>query len=399
MTEERHFFEGCVKVGEELWFSASRENAICKKNLRTGEFCIADQFDTYHRAMHLHSCVFFDRGVLYFVPANANALAAYRIADRTCRYYGVQGLHVYGVKSGTPYYHFESAIQVGRRLYMISLLSPDITVFDLDKKTMELIYIRELDVQNRFYHHTFCKDACAWDRKLYLAVYGTSGILELDTDSGAYRILEYPAEAAFTCMAQEQAGFYMIDHTHAELVRYDARTGTFERLSHGLAGADTKGAFYKCLYRKQKLYLFQKYSDSFLIYDIGQGCDISVNAGVCPPEEAYLFCEERMESKYYAFWQAEDGIYFYYAPFDLIYRVDEKGRLFRVPFFDSQAKKALMMSRLSQVRHTRVYVEALPQDLELFMKNISHDCQHGAIADQTTVGERVYQESGKGAGK
>ncbi len=399
MTKERHFFEGCVKDGEEIWFSASRENAICKKNLRTGEFCVADQFETYHSAMHLHSSVFLDRGVLYFVPANADALAAYRIADRTCRYYGVSKLHVYGVTNGAPFYHYESAVQIGRRLYMISLLSPDITVFDLDKETMETIYIRELDFRNHAYHHTFCKDGVVWDKKLYLAVYGSSQLLELDTDSYAYRILEYPDDqASFSCMAQDQNVFYLMDHTHAALVRYDARTGTFDRLLHGFAGADTGGLFGKCLYRKQKLYLFQNYSDSFYIYDIGQGCSVSVDAGACPPEEADLFCEERMESKYYAFWQAKDGIFFYYAPLDLIYRLDDQGRLFRVPFFDSRAGKELMMHRLSQVQNTEVYVEALPQDLELFLKNSSPNGKNAARAGKTTVGGRIYRELGKGAG-
>ena len=57
-----------------------------------------------------------------------------------------------------------------------------------------------------------------------------------------------------------------------------------------------------------------------------------------------------------------------------------------------------MMHRLSQVQNTEVYVEALPQDLELFLKNSSPNGKNAARAGKTTVGGRIYRELGKGAG-
>lgn len=392
MKKERHFFEDCVKVGDELWFSALKENALCRKNLTTGKLEIVDQFAASPCTIRLHSRVFYEQGLLYFVPANADALAVYRIADRKCKYFDSPKLRVHGIKPGAPYYHFDFAVQSDRRIYMVSLLSPEITVFDMDTEIMETVYIKELDCRNGAYHHTFGGDAAVWDGKLYMTVYGTAKLLELQMQSFSYRILECPENtASFCCMAQDKGILYIIDNTNAGIYSYQTGTGRFGLLCRGFAKPNTELVFVKSIFREQKLYLFRNYADYFYIYDILRGCCQTVKAGECPPEEAYLFCEEHMERKYYGFWQSEEGICFYYAPSDTMCLLNAQGGLSDIPFFDSQAKRILTMQRLQKVRGTGVYRESQPGDLELFINNISPKHKSLGFEHEMTTGEQIYK--------
>lgn len=400
MTGKRHYFEECVRVGDELWFSSATENALCTKNVTTGKFKIVYQFKAPPRAIRLHSRVFYEQGVLYFVPANADALAAYWIKDKKCRYFDVPKLRVYGIKEGAPFYHFESAVQIGRRIYMFSLLSPEITVFDMDKETMETVYVKELDNGNGAYHHTFGRDAAVWEGKLYLAVYSTVKLLEIDVKSLDYRILEYSDKtASFCCMAQDKDTFYIVDNANADLICFQTRAGRFELLSRGFIEPDIRFTFIKGIFRNQKLYLFQNYADCCYIYDTRSRLCMAVDVGVCPPKEEHLFCEERMESKYYGFWRTGEGICFYYAPFDTVFLLNEKGKLTDIPFFNSQERRMLNMQRLWKAADADVYMESRPGDLELFIGNISQNPESPGIGYKMTVGEEIYRAAMKGMGR
>lgn len=397
MKKELHFFEDSVKVGDELWFSVLIGNALCRKNLTSGELEIVYQFEASPRGIRLYSRVFFEQGILYFIPGNADTLAVYRIADKKCRYFDVPKLRVYGIKNDAPFYHYGSAVQIGRGLYMFSLFSPEITVFDMDKETMETVYFKELDSHNAALHHTFGMDAAVWDGKIYLTVCNTAKLLEFNTKSYDYRILEYPVgTVSFSCMAQNKDLFYITDNANADIICYKAGTGKFDLLCRSFAKRNTEQTFIKSIFWNQKLYLFQNYSDFFYIYNIQDGFCSTVKAGVCPSEETERFSKKGIESKYFAFRQTEHELFFYYAPTDAMFRLDRNGELLQIPFLDSHAKHILNLQRLYKLPDADIHMESLPGDLELLIKNIFQTRKCLGFEQELTVGEQIHRENRKG---
>ncbi len=74
------WFEDCVQVENDLWFSANDFNGLCKVNIETGKTEYVAQFpDEYQNADRLYIKVFRSSNKLIFIPHSAQNIAIYEL--------------------------------------------------------------------------------------------------------------------------------------------------------------------------------------------------------------------------------------------------------------------------------------------------------------------------------
>ncbi len=167
----------CMKSEDELWFSATNYNALCKVNVRNGKLSVEASFEKENFGeIFLNTQLVRWKDELLFVPFYAQNIYIYHIKERIMD--TITGSE--NIRNGNSF--FNTYLNADRCI-MFPFIGDYIVVVNMSGKNIEQM----IDIGAAFYkitgeryHHFSRSDCYEYNGKLYLAMFENPYIMELN---------------------------------------------------------------------------------------------------------------------------------------------------------------------------------------------------------------------------